>query len=84
MKAFKAKLRSEKELLLTSDGRPVALLLNINPDEDPSILARAVRDSRSRIALSRIREAAAQSGAARMTATQIEREIQSIRKTKKP
>ena len=60
---LKERLRAEKELLLTSDGRPVAVLVNVEASEDPDTMIQSIRDSRSRLALSRVRESAARSGA---------------------
>ena len=78
---LKRRLQAEKELLLTSDGRPVAVLLSVEAAEDPESLLQSVRDSRSRLALSRIREAARKSGASRFSAAQIDREILAARKS---
>lgn len=78
-RALKQRLKAEKELLLTSDGRPVAVLVNVDDTEDPENVIRAIRDSRSRLALSRIREAARRSGVADMTMEQIDRVIAATR-----
>ena len=80
---LKRRLQMEKELLLTSDGRPVAVLLNVEATEDPENILRSIRDSRSRLALSRIREAARASGANRMTLEQINAEISNAREARK-
>jgi antitoxin (DNA-binding transcriptional repressor) of toxin-antitoxin stability system len=76
---LKERLRAEKELLLTSDGRPVAVLLDVAAPADAQRTLEAVREARSRLALSRIREAARLSGAAEMTPAEIAREIASAR-----
>ena len=80
---LKKRLRAEKELLLTSDGRPVAVLVNVDASEDPETVIQSIRDSRSRLALSRVREAAARSGAARLSLAEINREIASTRKARR-
>ena len=80
---LKERLRAEKELLLTSDGRPVAVLVDVAAAEDPEAVVQSIRDSRSRLALSRIREAAARSGAARLSLTEINREIAAARKARR-
>jgi antitoxin (DNA-binding transcriptional repressor) of toxin-antitoxin stability system len=82
-KQLKRRLKAEKELLLTSDGRPVAVLVNVDDAEDPENVIRAIRDSRSRLALSRIREAARRSGTADMTTEQIDRVIAATRAARK-
>jgi antitoxin (DNA-binding transcriptional repressor) of toxin-antitoxin stability system len=81
---LKERLQAEKELLLTSDGRPVAVLVNVDNAEDPESLLQSIRDSRSRLALSRIRETARRTGVSRFTPEQIDREIAAARKTHKP
>ena len=79
---LKERLQTEKELLLTSDGRPVAVLVNVAATEDPETVIQSIRDSRSRLALSRVREAAARSGTARLSLAEINREIAAARKTR--
>lgn len=81
---LKERLRSEKELLLTSDGRPVAVIVNVEATDDPESVIHAIRDSRSRLALSRIRAAARQSGTAQLAAAEIDREISAARAARKP
>ncbi len=79
---LKARLQAEKELLLTSDGRPVAVMVNVDELDDPDLLAQALRDTRSRLALSRIRDAATESGAAKLNLEEINREIAAVRKSR--
>jgi len=79
---LKERLRAEKELLLTSDGRPVAVLVNVDASEDPETMIQSIRDSRSRLALSRVREEAARSGSARLSLAEINREIAATRKAR--
>jgi hypothetical protein len=80
---LKERLQAEKELLLTSDGRPVAVLLNVSASEDPETVVQSIRDSRSRLALSRVREEAARSGTARLSLDEINREIAAARKARR-
>jgi antitoxin (DNA-binding transcriptional repressor) of toxin-antitoxin stability system len=80
---LKQRLQAEKELLLTSDGRPVAVLVNVDNAEDPESLLQSIRDSRSRLALSRIRESARRTGVFRFAPEQIDREIAAARKARK-
>jgi antitoxin (DNA-binding transcriptional repressor) of toxin-antitoxin stability system len=76
---LKERLRDEQELLLTSDGRPVAVLVHVDPADDPEAVIQSIRDARSRLALSRVREAAARSGASRLTLADINREVAAVR-----
>lgn len=80
---LKQRLLAEKELLLTSDGQPVAILVSVDGTEDPETVIRAIRDSRSRLALSRIREAASSSGASQLPLPDINREIAAARKARR-
>ena len=73
------RLRKEGELLLMNNGKPMALLLDVTQQDDPQALLDAVRDARSRLALSRIREMARRSGAADMSMNEIEQEIKLVR-----
>jgi DNA-binding XRE family transcriptional regulator len=59
------------------------VLVNIGPAEDPDGVIQAIRDSRSRLALSQARDAARRAGTSGMTMREIEREITSARKARK-
>ena len=63
------------EVMVMNNGRPMALMLDIGADEDPSALLDAVHEARGRLALSRIREAARRKGSAKMTLAEINAEI---------
>ena len=80
---LKERLLAEKELLLTSDGRPVAVLVNVDASEDPETVIQSIRDSRSRLALSRVRKASARSGADGLSLSAINREIAATRKARR-
>ena len=80
---LKERLRAEKELLLTSDGRPVAVLVNVDVGDDPEAIIQSIRDARSRLALSRVRAAAQQARTDRLTLAEINREIASARKVRR-
>jgi len=80
---LKERLLAEKELLLTSDGRPVAVLVSVDASEDPETVIQSIRDARSRLALSRIREAASRGGAAKLSLDEINREIAAARKARR-
>jgi hypothetical protein len=77
---LKERLSNEKELLLTSDGKPVAVLVNVGPLDDPEVVIHAVRDSRSRLALARLRASARKAGTNTMSMRDIEREIATARR----
>jgi prevent-host-death family protein len=72
------RLSRERELIVTSKGRPIALLTPINEDDVEGTLA-ALRRARAQVAVSRMREAAAVAGADRMTLDEINEEIRQTR-----
>ena len=80
---LKERLRAERELLLTSDGRPVAVLVHVDADDDPQAMIQSIRDVRSRLALSRVRAAAHRAGTGRLTLAAINREIAIARKARR-
>ena len=80
---LKERLDAEKELLLTSDGRPVAVLVHVDPGEDPEAVIRSIRDARSRLALTRIREAAAGQGSSGLSLADINREVRAVRASRR-
>jgi prevent-host-death family protein len=72
------RLSRERELIVTSKGRPIALLTPINEDDVEGTLA-ALRRARAQVAVSRMREASAVAGADRMTLDEINEEIRQTR-----
>jgi hypothetical protein len=66
-RALREKLKQERELLLTSNGKPMAIMFDLSEGEDPEMALRAVREARSRLALQRVREAACRSGRDRLS-----------------
>jgi antitoxin (DNA-binding transcriptional repressor) of toxin-antitoxin stability system len=76
---LKERLAAEQELLLTSDGRPVAVLVHVAPAEDPETIIRSIRDARSRLALGRVREAAARQGSSNLSLEDVNREVRAAR-----
>jgi hypothetical protein len=68
------------EVMVMNNGRPMALMLDIGPDEDPTALLDAVHEARGRLALSRIREAARRKGTAKMNLAAINAEIAAARR----
>ena len=75
-------LPGEQEIVITNNGRPIALLTPIS-DTDIEDTVTAVRRARAATALKRIRGAAVKRGLSQMTAEEIDREIQGYRKSKK-
>lgn len=76
-------LAQKDDLVLTANGKPIAILLGIEEDELEET-ARAVRQARAQLALSRLRKQAARRGADRMSASAIDAEIRAVRSRRKP
>jgi len=77
---LRARLKREKEILLTNNGKPMAVLLNIEENEDPEGVLNAARAARAQIALGRIREDARGRGVDRMSSKDIEALIAKVRR----
>lgn len=70
------RLEGEREVIITSHGKPVALMLGVN-GEDVEEVVRSVRRARAELAVSRMRRAAAEKGLAE---TDVESEIEAARR----
>lgn len=71
-------LGEENEIVVTSRGKPVALLVGVS-GEDLEEMVRLVRRARAQLAVSRMRKAAAREGLDRMGQEEIEVEIAATR-----
>ncbi|MHB8792548.1 MAG: type II toxin-antitoxin system Phd/YefM family antitoxin [Thermoleophilia bacterium] len=75
-------LEKEGELVVTSHGKPVALLTSIpEGDFEPTLLAH--RRAREQMAISSIRQGAQERGLDQMTMKEIDAEVKAARKTSK-
>jgi hypothetical protein len=74
-------LRCEHELLVTNNGRPMALMLELEPDDDPEVALESVREARARRALSRARKAARDAGTYKYDLDEINRVIAEVRES---
>lgn len=72
---LRARLAREHELLVTNNGKPMALMVELQADEDPEIPLRAFREARSRQALTAVRRAAAAAGTDRLALPEINKSI---------
>ena len=75
------RLAEQQDIVVTSNGRPIALLTRISEDEVEETLT-ALRRARAQLAVSRMRNAAAQTNANRMTVEEIEAEIKETRQNR--
>lgn len=71
-------LAQTDDVVLTANGKPVAILLGIK-EEDLEETARAIRQAKAQRALSRLRKQAAQQGSDQMPASAIDVEIRAVR-----
>ncbi len=78
-KALKRRLDEKRELILTSSGRPIAVISAIASPDDAEAELNSIRQARSRLALSRIRASARGSGKDRMGLEEINSVIRKAR-----
>jgi len=76
------KLRRQREIVLTSNGRPVAIIAGVGEDDVEETVA-ALRRARAQVAVSRLRRGAAERGADRLSAAEIEAEIAETRRERR-
>jgi antitoxin (DNA-binding transcriptional repressor) of toxin-antitoxin stability system len=72
-------LAQKEDLVLTADGKPIAILMGIEND-DVEQAALMLRQARAQRALSRIRSQASRSGVAQLSARALEAEIRAVRR----
>jgi antitoxin (DNA-binding transcriptional repressor) of toxin-antitoxin stability system len=75
-------LPSEQEMVITNNGKPIALLTPLN-DADMEDTVTAVRRARAIAALKKARDVATKAGTAKMTMDEINKEIAEYRKSAK-
>ena len=69
--------------LVTNNGKPMAMLVDLAEGEDPDQLAEAIRMARARLALSNLRAASRRNGTDAMTLDEINAEIHAARTARK-
>ncbi|MEI6167526.1 MAG: hypothetical protein WCS52_10050 [bacterium] len=69
--------------LVTNNGKPMAMLVDLAEGENPDQLAEAIRLARAHLALSDLRTASRRKGTDAMTLDEINGEIQAARKTRR-
>ncbi len=75
-------LVQKDDLVLTTNGKPIAILLGIKENELEET-ARAIRQAKAQLALSRLRKQETRRGADRMSASAVEAEIRAVRSRRK-
>jgi len=79
---LREKLAAAGELLITNNGKPMALMIRMDESEDPTTLVKGVHEARARIALGELRAAARRAGTDGMSLDEINREIAAARKAR--
>jgi hypothetical protein len=82
-KLVREKLAAYGTALVTNNGQPMALLVNLAEGESPERLVEAVRLARARLALSDLRQTSRRNGVATMTPAEIEGEIRAARNARR-
>ena len=75
-------LETEREIVLTSNGKPFAMLTPVDPDAVEEE-ASAIRQARARLAIDRIRDHAQRTGLDKMTAHDIDALIAKVRRERR-
>jgi len=75
-------LTAEREMVVTSNGRPIAILSAVSEDTLEETLA-AIRRSRAVAAVSEIQRRSVQRGTDTLSPTEIEAEIRAVRQARK-
>lgn len=75
-------LAQQDDLVLTANGKPVAILVGVEDDEFEET-ARAIRQAKAQLALSRMRRQAARRGLDRLSPSAIDAEIRAVRSRRK-
>ena len=76
------KLRQQREIILTSNGRPVAVIAGVGENDVEETVV-ALRRARAQAAVSRLRRAAAERGTNKLSAVEIEAEIAQVRRERR-
>ena len=77
-KVWKA-LPKEQEMILTNNGKPIALITPLN-ESDLEETLKAVRTARAKVAVGRMQLDSIENGNSQMTADEIEFEVRATRK----
>jgi len=69
--------------IVTNNGKPMAMLVDLVEGENPDQLAEAIRLARGHLALSDLRTASRRNGTSEMTLDEINAEIRSVREVRR-
>ncbi|MEW6171953.1 MAG: type II toxin-antitoxin system Phd/YefM family antitoxin [Bacillota bacterium] len=74
-------LQLEKEMVITSNGKPVAILAGVEGEDVIEYLA-TLRRARAMLAVNKIQEQSRRNGKEEISADEIEKEIQAVRRNR--
>ncbi|RPF49936.1 antitoxin Phd_YefM of type II toxin-antitoxin system [Thermodesulfitimonas autotrophica] len=74
-------LQQEKEMVITLNGRPVAILAGVEGEDVMEYLA-TLRRTRAMLSVNKIQERARQTGKDKITAAEIDKEIRAVRRSR--
>lgn len=75
-------LQKEQELVITSNGKPIAILSNASEGDLEETLA-AIRKARAQLALTMIQQSSLSAGKDKLSDSEIESEIKAVRKARR-
>ncbi|MFQ5641625.1 MAG: type II toxin-antitoxin system Phd/YefM family antitoxin [bacterium] len=75
-------LKKEKELILTSNGKPIAIMAEIDEENLENVL-QAFRRAKATLALEEMHTISTKAGTDKMTYEEIEEEINAVRRERK-
>ena len=75
-------LETEREIVLTSNGKPVAMLTPVAPDTVEEEVS-AIGEARARLAIDRIREHARKTGLDKMTMREVDDLVAKVRRERR-
>ena len=79
---MRKELEAEREIVLTSNGKPIAMLTPVEPDTVEEEVS-AIREARARLAIDRIREHARKTGLDKMTMREVDDLIAKVRRERR-
>lgn len=80
--SVRKRLETEREIVLTSNGKPFAMLTPLEPDTVEEELA-AVRQARARVAIDRMRDSARQAGLDKMPMDEVIKLVAKARRNRR-
>jgi prevent-host-death family protein len=80
---FVQETAAKEDVVLTANGKPVAVILGVTEDSLEETL-RTIRQARATLAVSRMRRRAAELGLDKLSMEDIDKEIRAVRAQRKP